>query len=238
MNPWKQLLDVQALDTQLTQLEHREQQLPERVELRELDDQLAGLRTEIAEVEQVKHELEKNQKRIEDEIALIDDKIGNAERQLYGGASSDSKQLQALQDEIASFRSRISALEDDELELMEQMEPVDDRLRQLSTRQAELDQRATELTKIIAEAEAEIDTERQGVLLRRSELAQDVPSETLAEYDKVRRRLGGVAVARLAGGVCGACHMKLSAVENDRIQHLPPDEPVECEDCGRYLVRD
>ena len=54
----------------------------------------------------------------------------------------------------------------------------------------------------------------------------------------MRQRLGGVAVARLEGGVCGACHMKLSAVENDRIQHEAPDEPVRCEDCGRFLVRD
>jgi len=44
-------------------------------------------------------------------------------------------------------------------------------------------------------------------------------------------------VARLEAGACGACHIKLSAVEHDRIQHLPDDEEVRCEECGRVLVR-
>ena len=161
MNAWKQLLDVQVLDTVLTQLDHRQQQLPERAELADVEEQLAAIRAEVEQAEQVKHELEKNQKRIEDEVSLIADKISAADKQLYGGTIGDPKQLQALQDEIASFKGRIAALEDDELELMEQVEPVDERLRELAGRRAELDEKATTLTKVIAEAEAEIDRERQ-----------------------------------------------------------------------------
>lgn len=238
MNPWKQLLDVQALDTVLTQLEHRRRQLPERGRLADLEEELAGIRSQVEESESVKHELEKNQKRIEDEIALIEDKIGNAEKQLYGGRSSDPKELKALQDEVESFRKRISVLEDDELEVMVQMEPVDERLDQLGRRRSELDAEAMRLMTVLAELEAGIDAEHAETLDRRAALVEDIAPDVIAEYDKVRQRLGGVAVARLEGGVCGACHIKLSAVEHDRIQHLPADEPVRCEDCDRFLVRD
>lgn len=121
---------------------------------------------------------------------------------------------------------------------MEQVEPIDARLAGLAARRDELDQQAVALTAAIAEAEAALDRERAGVIARRDELVGGIDPAALQEYDAVRARLGGVAVARLEHGSCGACHMKLSAVENDRILHLSPDEPVRCEDCGRFLVRD
>lgn len=237
MNPWKQLLDVQAVDTGLTQLDHRQAQLPQRAELVAVEDQLAALRGEVASVEAEKHVLDKDQTRIEDEIASIEEKIASADRQLYGG-SSDVKELQVLQEEIGALRRRISGLEDQELELMEQVEPIDQRLTALAERKADLDRQAVALTAAIAEAEAAIDRERADVRARRDALVADIDAGALQEYDTVRSRLGGIAVARLEHGSCGACHMKLSAVEHDRILHLSPDEPVRCEDCGRFLVRD
>jgi predicted nucleic acid-binding Zn-ribbon protein len=237
MNPWKQLLDVQALDTTLDQLGHRAANLPERARLAEVEDQLAQLRAEAAVVEDERRALVKEQTRLEDEIASVETKIASADRQLYGG-SSDLKELQALQDEIASLKRRVSSLEDEELELLEQLEPVDERLAGFAARQAELDAEAIAATTAVAEAEADIDRERADVEGRRAELVDGIDAGALAEYDTVRSRLGGVAVARLEHGSCGACHMKLSAVENDRILHLSPDEPVRCEDCGRFLVRD
>jgi predicted nucleic acid-binding Zn-ribbon protein len=237
MNAWKQLLDVQALDTSLTQLDHRQAQLPARADLAAVEDQLGALRAEVAGAEAEKHLLDKEQKRIEDEIASVEDKIASADRQLYSG-SSDVKELQALQDEIAALRRRISALEDQELELMEQVEPIDQRLSGFAARRGELDQQAVALTTTIAEAEADIDRERADVHARRDALVAEIAPEAMEEYEAVRARLGGVAVARLEHGSCGACHMKLSAVEHDRILHLSPEEPVRCEDCSRFLVRD
>src|SRR3546814_5627169 len=91
--------------------------------------------------------------------ASIEDKIASADRQLYGG-SSDVKELQALQDEIAALRRRISGLEDQELELMEQVEPIDARLAGLAARREELDQQAVAPTAALAEAAAAIARER------------------------------------------------------------------------------
>jgi len=237
MNPWKQLLDVQALDTTLDQLGHRAANLPERAVLDAVGAQLAQLHAEVAGVEDERRALVKAQTRLEDEIASVEAKIASADRQLYGG-SSDIKELQALQDEIASLKRRVSALEDEELELLEKLEPVDERLAGFAARQAELDAQATTATTAVAEVEADIDRQRADVGARREALVAGIDPGALAEYEAVRGRLGGVAVARLEHGSCGACHMKLSAVEHDRILHLPPDEPVRCEDCGRFLVRD
>lgn len=66
---------------------------------------------------------------------------------------------------------------------------------------------------------------------------ESVPETLAAEYEKIRSTSGGVAVAQLVGGQCGGCHIRLAAMELDRVKHLPPDALVHCEECGRLLVR-
>ena len=65
----------------------------------------------------------------------------------------------------------------------------------------------------------------------------DVEADDLALYERMRARLGGVALARLVQGRCDGCHVALSASEVDRIRREPPDARIECEHCGRLLVR-
>jgi predicted nucleic acid-binding Zn-ribbon protein len=237
MNQWEQLLVVQTIDSRIQKLDHREAQLPERTRLAELEDRLAGVRAQTEAAEAEKRVLVKEQKRIEDEIAGLEGKIEHEESQLYGGGSSDAGLLQSLQEEIASLKRRISRLEDDELELMEQTEPIDARLRALAAEQADLDEQAIATTAALAEAEAELGRKRDAANVERAEAVAGIDDEALARYEKVRDRLGGTAVAPLESGTCGACHIKLSAVEHDRILHLPVDEEVRCEECDRFLVR-
>ncbi len=237
-NPWEQLLAVQEVDTTIQQLDHRDRQLPQRAVLADIESELSAARAEVDEAEAAKHELVRAQKALEDEIASLQAKIDAENEKLYAGGSSDPSELQTLQEEIESIRRRITRLEDDELELMEQVEPIDARLAQLAETIAGLDEKAVAATTELAEAEAAIAADRDVALAQRVALTADIDPDALARYETVRDRLGGTAVARLEpGGVCGACRMKLSAVEHDRIQHEPIDAEVQCEDCGRFLVR-
>lgn len=237
MNPWEQLVAVQAVDTHLDQLRHRLAGLPERAAVTQAEAAIAAHEAVVAEVEAERHVLVKEQKRLEDEIALIEDKKAKSNETLYGSASNDTKQLQALQDEIAMHAKRISALEDEEIEILEQLEPLE---AQLAEHQVSADALAENLQAALvalAEAEAAIEAEIADADAERATAAAGISEEMLATYDKVRSRNAGVAVAWLDAGVCGACHIKLSAVEYDRVKHVPDGEPIECEECGRFLVR-
>jgi predicted nucleic acid-binding Zn-ribbon protein len=64
-----------------------------------------------------------------------------------------------------------------------------------------------------------------------------VPAELLAEYERLRKALGGIGVARLNGNRCEGCHLTLSAMDVDRIRHEPDDVLIHCEECGRLLLR-
>jgi predicted nucleic acid-binding Zn-ribbon protein len=237
MSRWDSLLAVQEHDTTVDQIAHRRKALPARAELDQAMARLAAIGKEAEGIEARKHELVRAQSRLEDEIATVGDKATAHDKTLYSGAIANPRELQALQDEIAALRRRVSQLEDQELELMEQIEPLDADLARLQAERTALDERSTGLRASIAEDEVMLDAELAAVIAERDSIAAGVEPDLLEEYHRLRPQAGGIAIARLVGGSCGACHLHLSAVEVDRLKKLPPDEPAHCEECGRLLAR-
>ena len=237
MTRWDDLLAVQEHDTSIDQLLHRRAHLPSQAELDDVMGQLAALETSVAEVETTRHGFGRDQQRLEDEITTLNDRANHHDKTLYSGTIGNPRELQSLQDEIASLKRRISQLEDQEIEVMEQLEPLDAQLAAFAASRTALDERGSALRAQIAEEEVGIDGDLERVRRERDELAGTVEPELLAEYDELRKRSGGIAIARLVGGSCGGCHLSLSAVDVDRIKKLSPDAPAHCEECGRLLAR-
>jgi predicted nucleic acid-binding Zn-ribbon protein len=199
---------------------------------------VAGVDAQLAAVQERRDDLSRGQQRLEDEIASLNARATQAESQLYSGAVTNPRELQALQDDVASIRRRIVHLEDDELEIMEQSEPVDAEWARLGADRERIETETNRLTDDLVRAEAEITGEIAAVREEREKEAAGVPSELWDEYDKLRARHDGIAIARLVGTTCQGCYLRLSAVEIDRIRRLDADESVHCEECGRLLVRD
>jgi uncharacterized protein len=237
MTRWDDLLAVQEHDTSIDQLLHRRAHLPSRAELDSVMGELAGLETSATDVESIRHGFGRDQQRLEDEIASLNERANHHDKTLYSGTIGNPRELQSLQDEIASLKRRISQLEDQEIEVMEQLEPLDAQLAAFAASRAALDERGGALRAQIAEEEVTIDGELERVRRERDELASTVDAELLTEYDELRKRSGGIAIARLVGGSCGGCHLSLPAVDVDRIKKLSPDAPAHCEECGRLLAR-
>jgi predicted nucleic acid-binding Zn-ribbon protein len=238
MSRWAALLAVQEHDTRTDQLNHRIETLPLRSDLAQVEADVRAVDDRFADAQRRRDELGRSQQRLEDEIASLTERANQAEKQLYSGSVSNPRELQALQDDVASIRRRIGQLEDDELEIMELVEPVDAERAQLTGERERLDAECARLRTALSEAESELAAELAVVQAERDTAAAEVPDELWAEYDKLRARFGGVGIARLVGSTCQGCHLALPAVEVDRIRKLPLDEAVHCEECGRLLVRD
>lgn len=237
MTDFELLLAVQGLDIRATQLAHRRATLPERAALVEAESAMASVEARTAAAEAEQHTLLREQKRLEDEIAGLKDRATSVDRRMYGGTVSNIRELQSMGDEVKSLNRHITALEDEELEIMEQLEPIDAQLAALSEERATCAARIEEIRQRLTVAEAEIDSEAEQVTRDRADRASGVPDAVLSEYDQIRRRSQGIGVARLVNGQCGGCHLKLPAVELDRIRRQPPDALVHCEECERLLVR-
>lgn len=156
-------------------------------------------------------------------------------QRLYGGALRSQRDLEGLQKNIEGTAARISALE---TSILEAMERADDLKRQLTEARAALAAVAQGLEarrQQVRARLAEIDRLLPLRATERAAAARAVNAAVLREYERVRARSGGVALAPVAGGhTCGACGIELSALLLARLRR--GGQAVPCEQCGRLLV--
>jgi uncharacterized protein len=231
----QQLLVLQDLDTRADQLRYRTSHLPERAALTATEIALAALATEQSQHESDQARLESQQADLETSIETMRTKEAGLAAQL--SKSIVPKEAETLQAEITGLKQRRAAAEDDELAIMEQLEPIEAKLTKLSAQKVPLVAQQHAETEALARALAGVEQELASVLGDRSAAAADLPAALVSRYEKMRGHLGGVAVARLDHGTCLGCNMKLSSKETEALKAAAADELVECEQCGRLLVR-
>ncbi len=246
MNPLEQLLDLQGLDTRIAQLVHRRAQLPEREELRLLEEETAILDERLEVAGSHHHDLERLQKRYDDDLSAVLAKREQERGLLYSGQVTAMRELQSLEEEVAALGRRQRVVEDKLLEVMEQLEPSTADLEDLRSRREELAQRIDKTLERLAAAAGEIDAECEQVRTERADLAAGIAPDLIERYEGLRRQIGGVAVARLHGTSCLGCHLTLPLMEVDRLRRLPdvgeaPSGGIDkgsatCSSCGRILV--
>ena len=230
------LLVVQEHDSAADRLRHRLETLPERARLAEIKQALAALDGSLAELGERRDEVARRQQRHEDELASLEAKIAEVDRRLYSGTVTAPRELQALQADVGSLKRHQSQVEDEVLQAMQDRDPLDTEIGRVESEGTALENEGEQLRQAIAEQTATIDAELAVELEARSAATAGIPTELLAQYERLRAKLAGVGAARLVNGGCSGCHLTLPATELDRIRHAPPDTVVLCDQCGRILV--
>ena len=235
MSDLSALLALQHLDTAADQLRHRRATLPERTLLAGIDAELSRLRAELGEAATEKDRLGAEQERLEAEVAQSEDKRRGLERRL--SSTSVPREAQAMSDEIDGLQARQRGLEDQLLEIMETLEPLEARLAAGTAEEVTLAARRSVAAAALAGAEAGMDSELAAVGAARTDAVGSIPDALLARYERLRAKMGGVAVATLDGARCTGCSLTLPTSELERVRSASSDSIVECEQCGRILVR-
>jgi predicted nucleic acid-binding Zn-ribbon protein len=230
------LLALQEVDTRVDQERYRRAHLPERGELEELARARAETEAARAQVATSLDDVERRQSSAEAELRATEQRIKQVNARLYGGGVTASREQMAMLADLEGLRRRASDLEDKVLLAMEEREPLDSAIAASDEALAELAKREAEVSARLSAAEREIDEALRALEQQREAAASAVSAALLAAYERLRARLGGVAVARLIGGRCDGCHLSLPAVELDRIRHQSPGTLEHCEQCGRILV--
>lgn len=236
MTIYEQLLVVQEHDTKLDQLAHRREGLPERKRIEEADQVLATLDGRIAVQTEAVAEARRAQRRADDELAVQEQRVAQIDAKLYDGSVSAMRELQDLQGELDTVRQHVSHLEDQGLATLEHLETEQAALAELEGMRDQVLQRRDDAETALTAAAAEIDAEADTVRSARGDAVAGIPDDVVAEYERLRKVMGGIGIAKLTGNRCEGCHLALSAVEMDRIKRLDSDETVHCEECGRLLV--
>jgi len=229
------LLTVQELDNTAGALRHRLATLPERAALDAAQTLMRTLEAELHQRDEPRRELERRQRRLEDEAEGLRAKADAEDKRLYSGAVTAVRELQAIQEEITALRRRAAQLDEQILELMMEIEPLADSLADLRARHEQAGRDADACTVALAEAEVAVNTELQRTLAARQEAAAAVPADALTRYDAARPSLAPSTVVKLVGTRCEGCPLQMPAVEVDRIRHLASGL-ADCEECGRLVL--
>ncbi|MBO8198849.1 zinc ribbon domain-containing protein [Streptomyces smyrnaeus] len=231
------LLDVQALDTRLTQLAHKRRTLPEHEEIQQLEADLAQLRDLLVAAQTEESDTAREQTKAEQDVDQVRQRAARDQQRLDSGAVTNPKDLANLQSEIASLAKRQSDLEDVVLEVMERRESAAERAAEHGERVESVGAKLQEATARRDAALQEIEAELGSVRKERDTVAGAVPDELLKLYDKIREREGGVGAAKLYQRRCEGCRLELNITEMNDVREAPADAVLRCENCRRILVR-
>ncbi len=230
------LLELQAQDSILAQLQHRKKTLPEHAQIAELEAKVKELDGQRIEHDTAVSDLTRDQKKADAEVEQVKARRTRDEERLGSGAISNPKDLSSLQHELVALERRISTLEDDELEIMEALEEAQARLRNvegdLSVLRGELE------AKVVARDAAIVALDQQATAAQaeRESSAAGVPADLITLYDKVRGQYG-VGAAALRARRCEGCRLEINGADLRELAAAPEDEVLRCPECSRILVR-
>jgi predicted nucleic acid-binding Zn-ribbon protein len=197
------------------------------------DEELDDARRALATAETAAREVHRQQKLLEDEVERRSDKIAPEEKRLYDGSVKNPKELASIQHEIEFLRAERGRFEDQLIEVLTRRETIDTEhldakklVEELEARrehqQQDLRHEARRLNDMLARADA-----------RREAQKSKIDSRALRVYEEVRRRKGGMAVARIQGGSCMGC--RITIPDALRRRALSTDTLAQCPNCERIL---
>lgn len=224
------LISLQAIDTRIAALESDAARLPKEI---------AAIHAAVDEAkkqaEQAKARLDaarKDQRAKEKDLEVVQAKRSKNEARLY--EVKTNKEYSAVLIEIEEIKQEKARMEEEVLVLMEAQERLGADIREAESRfkQRESEGRSQEAG--LKEQLRGIETDLAGVRTERKELAAKLSANILADYNRILRARGGLALVPVAKpNFCGACRMTITP---QRLQELRAQSSlIPCESCGRYL---
>lgn len=195
------------------------------------------LRDLVVEAETLVSDLTRAQTKAEADVEQVRARSARDQERLDSGRVGSAKELESLQHEIGSLARRQSDLEEVVLDVMEQLEEASARATTLRAEQNGIEDELGSAEQGRDAAFQGIDAETDVLRQQRETLAQQVPSDLVTLYEKLRAQHGGVGAAALRQRRCEGCRLELNAVDLGRIRTAPRDEVLRCEECRRVLIR-
>jgi predicted nucleic acid-binding Zn-ribbon protein len=120
---------------------------------------------------------------------------------------------------------------------MQAYENAQQAVTELQASELETTEKLSALAQTRDEMFADIDFEVNSLTNQRTDIANGLPADLIALYDKIRADQGGVGAALIHRGSCQGCHITIDAQEIDQIRNMPADAIARCDQCRRILVR-
>jgi predicted nucleic acid-binding Zn-ribbon protein len=223
------LIALQSIDSAAEASRKRLAEMPEAE--RQLDATIAAASAEVDAAKSRVQESHAARRALEKDVAGVDSRLSRFEE--HKAAVKTNQEYTALLHEISTARTEKDGVEERILVLMEEADA-------LGTQQASAEAALTEARRDSEAARKKLGAERttlEAELARLDEQRQaqrpHADARALALYDQLLKGRRGLAVARVEGEICGACHVRLRPHFIQVVRRN--DQIVQCESCQRIL---
>lgn len=220
------------IDLQIDKLLDDRASLPELEDYKVAHAEVERLEAALTEAQATLKSTDQSLSRTNGELEIAAEKAASEQNRLYAGGLT-ARDADYLRREVELLYKKVSSSEDDVLTLMEQKESVETEVEVLTADLSSARDEKARLATAIQDQWRVIDKEL-GTKEERKKIAAELVDEYLMDiYDELRERRRGRVVGRLEDGVCGACHLQLSAAEVARVSK---EDPPRCIHCRAVLV--
>lgn len=229
----KLIYELQLVDSKVDEIEILKGELP--MEVRDLEDEIAGLQTRVRRLSENVEDLEGEMSRHNMNIMEANGLIARYEKQMDN--VKNNREYEALQKELELQRLEIQLSEKKMKETNVVLEAKQETLKaaqdRVSGKKGDLELKQVELEKIIVKTEKE-----EEKLKKRSERAKKkIDARIYKAYNKVRTSYrNGLAVVQVSRNSCGGCFNQVPPQLHLEIGNRK--KIITCEHCGRILVDD
>jgi len=231
MSQATQLTNLQRVDEKIRETEARLQEIEDTLNN---DEALNSAQAALKEAEETLRPLKAKAKDLELELETTIDKAKSTEQRLYSGDVKNTKELEDMQMEIASLKSRQEQLEETTLSLMMDVDAAEETLSEREeTLERTKSQRASQTDAMITERGAK-QTQLEDLRDRRQSIRENIDEENLSLYDRLHKRTRGSAVAKMKmDGTCSKCGVQQNRTIETEIRR---GNVAQCSNCQRILV--
>ncbi len=229
MQGLEDLLDLQAVDTEIDRLLIERQSLPALELYRAAHHHLTRLTADrdrvTAELRQATLDLD----RVSGEFDLAEARVTTEQNRLYAGGLS-ARDADYMRREVEMLKNQQRDREEGVLMLMERKDELTAAQQALESEIAAAADVKDGHQAVIAAAWQDIDGRLAARESRKAEIVPLIAADLLDLYEQLRPTMDdGVAAARLGDGVCGACHLRLSPAEQAGALRSDPPRCIHCQ---------
>ena len=225
----EQLLILQDREQKIRQIQIEIEMVPLR--RKSLEAQLAESRASLEALRQRARQAEVDRKKLELDVGVRAESVSRLKTQQYQTRKND--EFQAIGHEIERYENEIRKIEDDELELMVLADKIKAELAAEETKADATRDSIARQTADLDEKSKALDSQLQGLMTERSNLATKIDEDSLALFERLFKSKGDAAIVAVEHGVCTGCHMKVTTATAAQVK--AGKEIVSCENCGRIL---
>lgn len=224
---------IRLQDAESTAADARQRIADAPARIAALDAKLDAARAAVVAAKQALAVNQAARRDLEKAGAIAQQRVSKYKDQLMDAKTN--REYHALQHEIATFSDEVQRIE---TALLEKMLEADELTAALKAAEATLVSETKALgdeRKAIEQEARDLDAVVSAMAGERAALVKALPAPIVATFDTVLKARRGLAVSKVEGGLCAACHVRVRPqVMNDLIKG---ESIFQCESCQRILYK-